>query len=227
VVFFGRWAALIPLASLAGVLVVVAYNMSEWRLFLRLLRSARSDVAVLLATFALTLLFDLTVAIQVGVVLAALLFMRRMAEITEARHITGVLDDDEADDDPQRLRRRDVPPGIEVFEVNGPFFFGATDKFRSALRRVEEAPTTLVLRLRHVPAIDATGVQALEDILERCRHDGTRLVLSGVNPRCRAVLDRSGFSSRLGPENYAVDVAAALALAQQPGGEHTVAGSSG
>jgi len=213
--FFGRWAALIPLAALAGILVVVAYNMSEWHLFVRLFRSTRSDTLVLLVTFGLTILFDLVVAIQVGVVLAALLFMRRMAEVAEVGFVDDVLDGDgdgadAMDVDPSRLRRSDLPSGVEVFEVAGPFFFGATDKFRSALTRVDTPPRTLILRLRHVPAIDATAVRALEDILQRCEHDGTRLLLSGVNPRCRRVLDRSGFSARLGETNYAATIETAL-----------------
>jgi len=213
--FFGGLAALIPLAALAGVLVVVAYNMSEWHLFVKLFHSTRSDTVVLLVTFGLTLALDLVIAIQAGVVLAALLFMRRMAEVTEAGFVGDIAGEDAegeaaVDADPDRLRRRDLPEGVEVFEVNGPFFFGATDKFRGALSVVDRAPAVLILRLRHVPAIDATGVRALEDILMSCRRDGTQLLLSGVNGRVRRVLDRSGFSRSLGEAGFVPTITEAL-----------------
>src|SRR5205823_4226290 len=130
--FFGRWAALIPLSTLAAILVVVAFHMSEWRTFISEFRAPKSDVAVLLTTFALTVIVDLTVAIEVGMVLAAFLFMRRMAEVTNVSMVTRELADADGDDeaDPNGVRDRSVPDGVEVFEINGPFFFGAAEQFK-------------------------------------------------------------------------------------------------
>jgi sulfate permease, SulP family len=211
-VAFGRWAALIPMATLAGILAVVAYHMSEIGLFLHLFRSPKSDVLVLLSTFGLTVLVDLVVAIQVGVVLAALLFMRRMAEVTEVGSVVEEAGDEDGDD-PDRLRRSTVPDGIEVFEVSGPFFFGAVDKFRLALARVDRPPQVMVLRMRKVPALDATALRVLEDVLAQCRRQGTGLVLSGVQPQPSSVLRRAGYLERLGADNVTEDIARALTRA--------------
>ena len=162
--FFGKWAALIPMATLAGILAIVAWNMSEAHLFIKLFRGPKSDIIVLVSTFLLTVLVDLTVAIQVGVVLAALLFMRRMAEVTQVGYVTNMVSEDDEEDpnDPLRLSRRKVPAGVEVFEVSGPFFFGAADKFKNAIGVVKEKPRILILRMRHVLSLDATALQALE-----------------------------------------------------------------
>lgn len=215
--FFGRWAGLIPMAALAGILVVVAYHMSEWRLFVRLFRSPKSDVLVLLSTFALTVFVDLTVAIQVGVVLAALLFMRRMAAVTEARFVTNMLkvDEEEEPDDPGSLSQREVPPGVEVFEVNGPFFFGAADKFKRSLSRVERSPRVLILRMRHVLSLDATALRALEDVLAQTRREGTMLVLSGVHAQPLVVLERAGVLEAVGEENVVGSIDEALERARE------------
>ncbi len=201
-VFFGKWAALIPMPALAGILIVVAWNMSEGHLFAKLLRGPRSDVLVLLSTFGLTVLVDLTVAIQVGVVLAAFLFMRRMAEATQVGFITSELQGDEEDpDDPHSLRTRKVPAGVEVFEINGPFFFGAADKFKKALGDISKPPRVLILRMRHALTLDATALQALESVLDQARSDGTTLILSGVHTQPLFVLERAGFLDRIGMEN--------------------------
>jgi MFS superfamily sulfate permease-like transporter len=168
----GPFAGLIPMASLAGVLAVVAYNMSEWHAFARLLRGPRSDVLVLLTTFALTVVIDLSVAIQVGVVLAALLFMRRMAEVTQVRSIRAMLDYEIEDElDPGM---RDPPAGVEAFEIHGSFCFGGARKFTETLLAVQITPKVVILRMRHVLAMDATGLKALEDVAERLRGKGTR-----------------------------------------------------
>ena len=211
---FGRWAGLIPMSTLAGILVVVAFHMSEIGIFLHLFRSPRSDVLVLLSTFGLTVLVDLVVAIQVGVVLAALLFMRRMAEVTEVESVRDATAD-EGLDDPDRLRRRSVPEGVEVFEVSGPFFFGAVDKFRLALSRVDRRPRVIVLRLRKVPALDATALRVLEDVLAQSQRQGSGLILSGVQPQPLAVLKRSGYLGRLGSDNVTADITQALARARE------------
>lgn len=210
-IFFGKWAALIPMATLAGILVVVACHMGEWQLFARLMRCPRSDVAVLLSTFLLTLFIDLTVAIQVGMLLSVVLFMRRMAETTHVEKMTGLLKEDEENiGDPLSMSLRKVPAGVEVYEVAGPFFFGAADKFKRALGTVAGRPKVLVLRLRHVPIIDATGLEALENLFKKACRGGTRLILSGVSPEVRHVMVRSGFIHRIGRNNVCGDIDSAL-----------------
>ena len=201
--FFGRWAGLIPMATLAGILVVVAYGMSEWRTFVAEFRAPKSDVAVLLTTFLLTVLWDLTVAIEVGMVLAAFLFMRRMAEVTNISVLTHELRDpqDDFENDPNAVRRRVVPAGVEVYEITGPFFFGAAEMFRDRLGGIAVRPKVLILRMRHVPAIDSTGLHALRDLVRRSRRDGTLVLLSDVHAQPVVALERSGLYDELGEEN--------------------------
>jgi len=213
--FLGRAAGLIPLAALAGILLTVAFNMSEWRVFAHLFRSPRSDVVVLLVTFGLTVLVDLSVAIQTGMVLAAFLFMRRMALISDAGPMQRALREDDDADDPDATARFDVPAGVEVFEVYGALFFGAASKFKDAVRRVERPPRVLILRMRHVLAIDATGLRALEDLLDKTRRDGTVLVLSGVHAQPLVALERSGVLERMGAANVHGNIREALARARE------------
>ncbi|MGH7286683.1 MAG: SulP family inorganic anion transporter, partial [Myxococcota bacterium] len=213
--FLGGLASLIPLAALAGILLVVAWNMSEWRVFAGLFRSPRSDVIVLLVTFGLTVLVDLTVAIQTGMVLAAFLFMRRMAVISDAGPMRRSLREEDEADDPDATARLDVPSGVEVFEVYGALFFGAASKFKDAVRRVERPPRVLILRMRHVLAIDATGLRALEDLFDKARRDGTTLVLSGVHAQPLVALERSGLLERIGPDNAHGNIREALARARE------------
>jgi SulP family sulfate permease len=215
--FFGKWAALIPMATLAGILAIVAWNMSEVHLFIKLFRGPKSDILVLVSTFLLTVLVDLTVAIQVGVVLAALLFMRRMAEVTQVGYVTGMLNEDGIEDpnDPLSLSRRKVPAGVEVFEVAGPFFFGAADKFKNAISEVEDKPRILILRLRHVLSLDATGLQALESVFSRTRREGTTLILSGVHAQPLIVLERAGLLDKIGEDNVHTNIDNALERARQ------------
>lgn len=203
VLFFGRWAALIPLATLAAILVVVAYHMSEWRTFKAELTAPRSDVLVLLWTFGLTVLVDLTVAIAVGMVLAAFLFMRRMAEVTNVRMVTMESDDegDLYETDPNGVRRRVVPEGVEIFEISGPFFFGAAETFKDTLTQVARKPKVLIVRMRNVPAIDSTGMHALKDVVHRTRVDGTLVLLSDVHTQPLVALGRSAVLDEIGEEN--------------------------
>jgi SulP family sulfate permease len=213
--FFGRWAALIPMPALAAILIFVAYNMSEYHAFLNLLRSPKSDVAVLLVTFFLTVLIDLTVAIQAGVVLAAFLFMQRMSNVAQVNSITDDLrDEEENPDDPRAISKRVAPPGVEVFEVFGSLFFGAIERFKNAMPRVEKAPKVLIIRMRMVPAIDATGLRALEDVLERTRREGGMLVLSGVAEQPLRAMEQSGFLEKIGRENVTDNIDAALQRAR-------------
>jgi len=211
---FGRWATLIPMATLAGILLVVAGNMSEWRYFLKLLKSPKSDVLVMVNAFLLTVLVDLTIAIQVGVVLSALLFMKRMSDVTQAGYVPSLAEEDEAAD-PGALRLREVPDGVAVFEVYGPFFFGAADKFKTAVNRIDRAPRVMILRLRHVPAIDATALHALEDVCNRSAKSGTHVVLSGLQPGPLATLRKAGLLAMIGDRNVTVDIDAALARAAE------------
>jgi sulfate permease, SulP family len=213
--FFGRWAALIPMATLAGILLVVAYQMSEWRVFRAELTSPRSDVAVLLVTFFLTVLVDLTVAIEVGMVLAAFLFMKRMADVTDVRAVTGDLIEEEDEEDAAATSAYIVPRGVEVFEINGPFFFGAAETFKDTIARVAGRPKVLIIRLRRTPAMDATGLHALTDVVRRSRREGTRVLLAEVQPQPLATLRRSVLVDEIGEENVCATMEEALARAHE------------
>ncbi len=188
---FGHWVAMVPLCVLASILVMVSYHMSEWRSFLALLKGPRGDVLVLVATFLLTVLVDLTVAVEVGMVLAAFLFMRRMAETTQVDAITKELLLEELPEGVSHLHK-DIPPGVEVYDINGPFFFGAAGKLRGVLSEIQNPPKVLILRMTEVPFIDATGLQALHELQQRCRRQKTRLILSGVRQRVLDTFKRTG-----------------------------------
>ncbi|HEV2670707.1 MAG TPA: STAS domain-containing protein, partial [Gemmatimonadales bacterium] len=177
--------------------------MSEWRTFVSEFRAPKSDVAVLLATFLLTVLVDLTVAIEVGMVLAAFLFMRRMAEVTNISVLTHEFEDpaDDFERDPNAVQRRTVPAGVQVYEITGPFFFGAAEMFKDRVGRIAGKPKVLILRLRHVPAIDSTGLHALRDVVQRSRREGTLVILSDVHAQPVVALERSGMYDELGEEN--------------------------
>lgn len=200
---FGRWASLIPMATLAAILVIVSYHMCEWRTFVSELRSPKSDVAVLLATFGLTVFVDLTVAMGVGMVLAAFLFIRRMAMVTSVSAMTQEFEDaaDPYDTDPNGVRRRVIPAEVNVYEINGPFFFGAAETFKETLGRVAAKPTILILRMRHVLALDSTGMHALKGVVHRFRQDGTTVLLSDVHTQPLVALTGSAVLAEVGPEN--------------------------
>jgi SulP family sulfate permease len=217
VLFFGRWAGLIPLATLGAILVVVAYHMSEWRAFRAELTAPKSDVVVLLVTFGLTVLVDLTVAIEVGMVLAAFLFMRRMAEVTNVKALSRELDD-EGDiyaTDPNGVRRRAVPKDVEIYEINGPFFFGAAETFKDTLGQVGRKPKVLIIRMRNVPAIDSTGMHALKDVVHRTRGDGTLVLISDIHTQPLVALGRSAVIDEIGEENVFGNLDDALDRARQ------------
>ena len=215
--FFGRLAALIPLATLAGILVVVAFHMSEWRTFVSEFRAPKSDVAVLLTTFLLTVLVDLTVAIEVGMVLAAFLFMRRMAEVTNISVLTHEFTDpvDDFERDPNAVRRREIPEGVQVYEITGPFFFGAAEMFKDRVGRIAGKPKVLIVRLRHVPAIDSTGLHALRELIQRSRKEGMLVILSDVHAQPVVALERSGLYDELTEENIHGNIDDALNRARQ------------
>ena len=179
--FIGKWAALIPMATLAGILVVVAYNMSEWESFVSVFKGPRSDVAVLLTTFILTVIVDLTVAIEIGMVLAVFLFMRKMIKFSEVSAFTKEIDNDGNGKDQDALGNFIIPAHVEVFEITGPLFFGAAYKFKDAMRFIEKPPKVLIIRMRKVPIIDATGIRTLEEVYKESKHRGTKLILSEVH----------------------------------------------
>lgn len=212
----GRWAAFIPMATLAAILVVVSYHMSEWRTFVSELRSPKSDVAVLLVTFGLTVFVDLTVAMGVGMVLASLLFIRRMAAVTSVTAITHDLDDaaDPYDIDPNGVRRHVIPKGVEVYEINGPFFFGAAETFKNTLSRVAQRPTVLILRMRHVLALDSTGMHALKDVVHQFRQGGTTVLLSDVHMQPLVALTGSAVLADVGQDNVLGNLDDALTRAR-------------
>jgi SulP family sulfate permease len=213
--FLGGQAARIPMATLAGILIVVSYNMSEYHLFVKMFRAPRSDVLVML-TFGLTILVDLTVAIEVGVVMAVFLFMKRMIAVTETTAITQMLSTGNGDkDDPDATSKKIIPPGVEVFEISGPFFFGAAEKFKSTLHAIKDKPRVLILRMRHVPMMDATGLKALEEIIDRHFRHNTQIVLSGVQPQILNKLRATGLAAKLGEQNITSHIDLALARTRQ------------
>ena len=219
--YLGKWARYIPLATLAAVLVVVAYHMSEWRAFAHLFKTPRSDVAVLLTTFLLTVLIDLTVAVQVGVVLAAFLFIKRMADVTNVGAVTRELTDapdGTMKDDADGVARRRIPEGVEVYEINGPFFFGAADKIKDVLNFVAKKPKVFILRMRNVPAMDASGIRVLDDLFKSFSHHGVRFLIAGIQPQPREALERAGKLDEYGRENFVADIDEALEAAGPGGG---------
>lgn len=213
---FGKYAEMIPMAALAAVLFQVAFNMCGYRNFIKLFKSPKSDVAVLLVTFVLTVVIDLTVAIEVGVLLAAILFIRRMAEVAEVDQISAELrEDDEEVADPNNIGARQVPPGVIVYEIVGSMFFGAIEKFKTALDMMNNRPKILILRMRQVPSIDAAGIQMIENLLSRCRAQNTQLLLSGVHAQPIVALTRAGVLKDLGEENALAGIDAALNRARE------------
>ncbi|MBP9853574.1 MAG: sulfate permease [Candidatus Omnitrophica bacterium] len=210
---FGKWAALIPIPTLAAILIIVAYNMSEWRMFVKLFKTPLSDILVLLTTFLLTVFVDLTVAIQVGVVLAAFLFMKRMVEITDIEHISlniGMGDPEESKDN----MAVDIPADVAIFEINGPFFFGAASKFTTVLKEIQEGKKVLILKMDHVPIIDATGLRAFEDIVDKIKKKNGGIVLSGIKSQPLDVLKKYRLNEKIGEENICKDMDEALARAK-------------
>lgn len=206
----GRWVGLIPMACLAAILVVVAYHMSEWHAFVMVLKSPRSDVAILLVTFALTVLIDLTVAIQVGMGLAVLLFMHRMAALTNVGVITRELTDSEEVDDPGALDKRAIPKDVEIYEINGPFFFGASYKFREAMGEVSRQPKVRIIRMRDVPVIDASGIQTIREQYQTSRKQGIAFLLAGVHSQPLIAIEQAGLLELIGEDNVFGDIDEAL-----------------
>ena len=208
------YAALIPMPTIAAILFMVAYNMSEWRKFVYLCKtSPKSDIIVLVTTFVLTVVFDLVVAIEVGIVLAAILFMKRMSDVTEVEGWKYIDEDDEAAQDPDALSLRVVPANTFVYEVSGPLFFGAADKILKIT--VSEGQKCLVLRMRSVSAIDATAMHNLEQLHRDCEKKGVQLILSHVNEQPMNVMKKAGFVDKIGEGNICTHIDEALARAEK------------
>ncbi|MBO6217256.1 MAG: sulfate permease [Prevotella sp.] len=209
-------AQYIPMACLAGVLVVVAYGMSGWRSFLAMMRNPKSDITVLLLTFILTIIFDLTIAIEFGLICACLLFMRRMAETTDVHAVLDEIDlNDDADMERGNLEHLTIPEGVEVYEINGPYFFGAGNRFEDIMARYGSHPKVRIIRMRKVPFIDSTGLHNLENMCLMSQKEGVTVVLSGVNPKVEAVLKRNNFNQLLGEANICNHIDLALARARE------------
>ena len=209
-------ARFIPMACLAGVLVVVSYGMSGWRSFLAMLKNPKSDITVLLLTFFLTIIFDLTIAIEVGLVCACLLFMRRMSETSDVSVIYNEIDiSEDADMQAGNLENLTIPKGVEVYEINGPYFFGAGNRAEEMMQRFGNDPKVRIIRMRKVPFIDSTGLHNLENLCLMSKKENVQIVLSGVNPKVEAVLVKNGFIELLGRENICNHIDIALARAKE------------
>ena len=204
-------AQYIPMACLAGVLVVVSYGMSGWRSFRALMRNPKSDITVLVLTFLLTIIFDLTIAIEVGLICACLLFMRRMSETTDVKAVYDEIDlNEDADMQAGNLEHLTIPKGVEVYEINGPYFFGAGSRFEDLMARYGGHPKVRIIRMRKVPFIDSTGLHNLENMCRMSQREGITIVLSGVNEKVETVLKRNGFTELLGEENICNHIDLAL-----------------
>ena len=214
---FSKWIVLIPLCALAAILIVVAWNMSEFHHFKAIaLKSERNDVVVLLMTFFLTVLIDLNTGVQTGIMLAALLFIKRMIDVTDIvdkRKDFAValgVEDEEREEDHNAITCKIVPQNVEVYEIDGPFFFGVADRLKNILDFLKLPPKIFILRMRHVPMIDASGLHALEEFFELCKVNGTTLVLSGVNEKIKMKMRRFGFDITIGAKNITDNIDMAL-----------------
>ena len=211
-------AKYIPMACLAGILVMVSYNMCGIPSFLGILRNPKSDITVLLVTFFLTIIFDLTIAIEVGIVIACLLFMRRMAETSDVQQVRDIDVEEESDLQSQHDEHLIVPQDIEVYEINGPFFFGAGNKAEELMTRFREKPSVRIIRMRKVPFIDSTGVHNLSNICIASKQQGIDVVLSGVNPKVHAVLDKAKLYDIIGEDHICPHIDIALNKAKELSG---------
>lgn len=208
-------AQYIPMACLTGVLVIVSYNMSEWRTFKALLKNPKSDVTVLLITFFLTIIFDLTIAIEVGLVIACILFMRRVMETTEISVIKDEIDPNDELDIAVCEEHLIIPAGVEVYEINGPYFFGIATKFEETMAQLGDRPKVRIIRMRKVPFIDSTGIHNLTSLCKMSQKEKITIVLSGVNEKVHKTLEKSGFYELLGKQNICPNINVALDRAKE------------
>lgn len=213
--FFMPLAQYIPMACLAGVLVIVSYNMSGWRTFKALMRNPKSDVTVLFITFFLTVIFDLTIAIEVGLLIACVLFMKRVMETTEISVIRDEIDPNQESDLEVHEEHLSLPKGVEVYEINGPYFFGIATKFEEMMSQLGDRPKIRIIRMRKVPFIDSTGIHNLTNLCMMSQKEKIHIILSGVNPKVHKVLERSGFYELLGEKNICSNINEAVAKATE------------
>ena len=200
------------MAVLAAILFVVAYHMGEWREIPSLLRQTKADVAVWIATFALTVLADLTVAVEVGMILAALLYIRRVSNTTTISAVTRA---DVAEGRLHVLQDKHIPDDVTIFRIHGPFLFGSTDKIHRVIDELDALTPVVIFRLRNMTAIDATGLRALEDVAARLHASGRAAIFCGARDQPRAVMERAGFDRHVGADNVCPNVSAALKRAEQ------------
>ena len=212
--FFMPLAQYIPMACLAGVLVIVSYGMCGWRSFLALMKNPKSDVSVLLITFFLTIVFDLTVAIEVGLIIASLLFMKRMSETTDVKVIMNEINED-SDMIKGNIEHLTIPKGVEVYEINGPYFFGAGNRFEEIMATFGDRPKVRIIRMRKVPFVDSTGIHNLTNLCTMSQKEGIQVVLSGVVPRVHAALQKAGFYDVVGEPNICSHINIALERAKE------------
>lgn len=210
--FFGRWIKIVPLACLAGILVIVAYHMSEWHSFLELCKGARGGIVVLLATFLVTVIVDLTVAIQLGIVLAAFLFIKRMATVTNVKFMAREIEEEESAEE-RPINKFVVPAGVEVYEVDGPLFFGAANQLDEVDRALREKPKVRILRLRDVPLIDSTGMHALKSFYHRCKNSHIHLIITGLHVQPLNEMIKTNLYELIGEENVFQNMKDALSRA--------------
>ena len=216
--FFMPLAQYIPMACLAGVLVVVSYGMSGWRSFLTLMKNPKSDVTVLLITFFLTIIFDLTVAIEVGLIIACLLFMKRMSETTDVKVVMDEISE-ESDISSGNLEHLTIPKGVEVYEINGPYFFGAGNRFEEIMASFGDRPKVRIIRMRKVPFVDSTGIHNLTNLCTMSKNEGIEVVLSGVSEKVHSQLNKARFYDLLGERNICSHIDIALQRAREIVGE--------
>lgn len=205
------YAKLIPMTTLSAVLIVVAYNMSGWREFIAMRKSPKSDYTVLLVTFALTVCFDLVVAIEVGMIMAALLFMSRMASTTEVRR----WDEYDEENDSESINLMKIPENTAVYEITGPMFFGASDKLSQIVSGFGKSCRVLILRMRGVPALDATAYKTIEDIYKKCKETNVTLIISHINEQPLKVLKKQGLFDKMGEEHFAANISEAIEKAEK------------
>lgn len=209
----GKWATLIPMSCLAGVLIIVAYHMSEHETFFDIAKTSRSDSAVLITTFFLTVMFDLTIAIEIGMVLAVFLFMRKMIKIS---NVSTILRDNGQNDETVKTRNElNIPKEVELFELSGPLFFGAAYKFKDAIKVIENDPRVLIVGMRNVPVIDATGIHTIKDVLRTCERKKIQLIISGIQPAVLEEFRKTRLLFRIGKRYVTSDLSEALRRANE------------
>lgn len=207
--FAAPLAGMIPLACLSGILITVALRMAEWDTFPEIWRSTRSDFFVLLTAFLLTVIFDLTIGVGIGLIMAAVMFVKRMEEITHIKLVTPVNDDERSGSN--SIAGKEVPEGVVLYRVEGPFFFAAAEKLESTLRASGGKPRAIILRMRNVPAMDASGLHALEVVIEKLHRDGVKMLFTGVQPQPMKVLVASSLAEKIGLDHFCADIDEALA----------------